>query len=91
VQTNVGDLRWRGYLVWVRVFPFRLACSREGYPPRHHPVQLDRASRPQILWRLPTPGGRRSRLTLPPLVYCCGISSEDSIHNLLARVVLDGV
>lgn len=71
--------------MWLRIIPFRLACSRESHTSRNNPFQLTCFERSSVSWSFPAACYCRPRLSLPSPVYRSRIPNQDGVHYLLAH------
>ena len=87
----MGDIRRSCDFVRLRIFPFWMACPREGHSPGYRTVQLTGAKRPSIPWRIPTSSRCWARVSIPITIHGCRIPSEGRVHGLLVDTVSAGV
>jgi hypothetical protein len=68
----------------LRLFPLRLACTRESHPAGHHPIQSDSAKRSPTPRSFPPAGSGRTRQPVPPPLHGIRIPRQSRLHDLLA-------
>lgn len=91
LPTNLGNIHWCCHIVWLLLFPIRLACAREGYSSRHYPIQSYRPSRQAPPRSIPTFSRSRLCVTLPAPFHTGGVPYQDHLHYCLAGGVPLGV
>ena len=84
----MGDICWRGYVVWLRFIPVWLARPRESNFARHHTFQPGSSSRPPILWCISPSGSLWTRFLVPSPLHGSRVPGKDGVHYLLACVIL---
>ena len=87
----MGDLRRSCDFVRLRIFPFWMACPREGHSFGHRTVQLTSVKGPSIPRRVPTFSRCWACVSIPITLHGCRVPSEGRVHGLLVDTVSAGV
>ena len=91
LPANMGDLCWSCDFVRLRIFPFWMACSREGHSFGHRTVQLIGIKRPSIPWRVPAFSRCRTCVFISITIHGCRVPIEGRVHGRLVDTISAGV